>query len=207
MVAATVFVALSSATGSSQTSGGFVHATPADFGAGAFPGPGLPARMPPAGSVAHSAGPDPGDIWLQVPIPRETVMASPPGSRAWPGIVNLESWFWGEPLPDAQATFVLDNYAVAVVAHPIAYAWSFGDGSTAVGPTAGAPQDPARASFRRRGDYGVALFVVWEGRARTTALEGHLSFDQDLGTVTIRERIVYHEAEIRAVLRSRTAGR
>ena len=54
-------------------------------------------------------------------------------------------------------------------------------------------------------NYGVRLFVVWEGRA-------HISFhgldlaDEDLGTVTLPEGSPYHVAEIRALLRT-TPGR
>ena len=80
------------------------------------------------------------------------VHASPPGTRAWPGIVNLESRFWSTTLPDARAAVALDGYVVSVVAHPIAYAWSFGDGTVSVGASPGGPDGPARVTFRRRGD-------------------------------------------------------
>jgi hypothetical protein len=162
----------------------------------ALPGAPLPPSPPTAAA-----------IWQQTPLPREAISANPPGSRAWPGIVHLESWFWGAALPDAQAAVSLDGYAVSVVAHPIAYAWSFGDGTTLVAAGPGTPADPARATYRRRGDYPVALYVVWAGRAHVTAPGWGLDLGvQDLGTVTIPERIGYHEAEIRAVLRTRTAG-
>jgi hypothetical protein len=94
------------------------------------------------------------------------VSASPPGTHAWPGIVNLESWFWGTRLPDAPMAVVLDDY------------------------------------------YRVTLYVVWSGRAHVTGPTGNPDFgDVDLGTVTIPEAIPYHVAEIRSVLRSRTASR
>jgi hypothetical protein len=150
--------------------------------------------------------PSAAEIWQETPLPRATVHADPPGTRAWPGIVNLESRFWGVALPDARATVALRGYVVTVVAHPAAYAWSFGDGTTSVGAGPGAPGTPARAGYRRRGDYPVVLYVVWAGLAHTSAPAWGLDFgDQYLGTVTLPERIVYHEAEIRALLRSQTA--
>jgi hypothetical protein len=146
-------------------------------------------------------------VWQQTPLPRESVSANPPGTRAWPGIVNLESWFWGAPMPDAQASVTLEGYTVSVVAHAVAYAWSFGDGTSSVRPDPGTRASPARAGYRRRGDYDVTLYVVWAGRAHVSQPAWGLDLgDQDLGTVTIPERVVYHEAEIRAVLRTRTAG-
>jgi hypothetical protein len=146
------------------------------------------------------------EIWQQTPLPRATVHADPPGTGAWPGIVHLESRFWGTPLPDARATVDLRGYSVTVVAHPVAYAWSFGDGTTSVGSGPGTPGTPARTEYRRRGDYAVTLYVVWAGLAHTTAPAWGLDFGlQSLGTVTLPETVAYHEAEIRALLRSRTA--
>jgi hypothetical protein len=152
------------------------------------------------------APPSAAEIWQQTPLPRAIVHANPPGTRAWPGIVHLESRFWGAPLPDARATVDLRGYIVTVVAHPVAYAWSFGDGTTAVSGGPGGPETPARAEFRRRGDYDVVLYVVWAGLAHTSAPAWGFDFgDQYLGTVTLPEAVVYHEAEIRALLRSQTA--
>jgi hypothetical protein len=146
------------------------------------------------------------EIWEQTPLPRASLHASPPGTRAWPGIVNLESRFWTTALPDAHAEVSLDGYDVSVVARPAAYAWSFGDGSTAVASGPATPDAPARATFRRRGDYHLVLYVTWAGLAHTTAPVFGLDFGfQDLGTVTLAEPVVYHEAEIRALLRSRSA--
>ena len=65
-------------------------ATPRDGGPGVFVVPrcALPGcRLPPEPPTAA-------EIWQQTPLPRATVHASPPGTRAWPGIVNLESRFW-----------------------------------------------------------------------------------------------------------------
>jgi hypothetical protein len=158
------------------------------------------------GEPLPPAPPTAADIWQQTPLPRAELHASPPGTHAWPGIVNLETHFWSAPLADARARVTLDGYVVDVAAHPIAYAWAFGDGTVAVmaGPaSAGAP---ARATYRRRGDYEVGLYVVWAGIAHVTEPGWGLDFGtQYLGTVTLPESIPYHAAEIRALLRSRTA--
>jgi hypothetical protein len=176
-------------------------ATPRDGGPGvlvvprcSLPGVPLPAEPPTAA-----------EIWQQTPLPRATVHASPPGTRAWPGIVNLESRFWSQPLADARAIVELDGYVVDVAAQPVAYAWELGDGTTSVSSGPGAPDAPTRATFRRRGDHGVVLYVTWAGLAHVTAPALGLDFGlQYLGTVTLPEAIVYHQAEIRALLRSRT---
>lgn len=149
--------------------------------------------------------PSPAEIWQQVPLPRTHVHASPPGTLGWPGITRLATFFWGNAVPDATASVSLRGFDVTVVAHPIAYAWSFGEGTTLVGSDPASAGAPVPVTFLRRGNYTVQLFVVWEGRA-------HISFDgldladQDLGTVTLSEGLPYHVAEIRAVLRT-TPGR
>ena len=142
----------------------------------------------------------------RLPLPSKmTKLASPPVTVGWPGITRLTSWFWGDRVGETTAHVMLRGFDVAVVARPIAYAWSFADGSTAVSGDPGSPATPVRATFVRPGNYDMRLYVVWEGRA-------HLSFagldiaDQDLGTVTLPERAPYHVAEIRALLRT-TPGR
>ena len=145
-------------------------------------------------------------IWEQTPLPRAVVHASPPGTAAWPGIVNLETRFWGTALPDAQADVVLDGYSIDVAAKPVAYAWSFGDGTTSVAANPGSADAPSRVTYRRRGDRTVVLYVTWAGLAHITAPALGLDLGlEDLGTVTLPEPVVYREAEIRALLRSRTA--
>jgi hypothetical protein len=164
-------------------------------------------RCTPPGAALPPAPPDAAAIWQQTPLPRARINASPPGTRDWPGIVNLESRFWGDPLPDARASVVLDGYAVDVLAHPVAYGWALDDGTTSVGSTPGGPTDPLRATFRRRGDHVLSLYVTWAGVAHTTAPSLGLDFGlQDLGTVTIPVSSTHHVAEIRALLRSRTAS-
>jgi hypothetical protein len=186
------------------SAGAFVvdTATPAGGGPGTFFVP----RCAAPGDPLPAALPDAARIWEQTPLPRARVHASPPGTRDWPAIVNLESRFWGEALPDARATVTLDGYVVDVAAHPIAYAWVLDDGTTAVGPSPGSADAPVRRTFRRRGDYEVTLYVTWAGIAGITAPALGLDFGvQNLGTVTLPVTATHHVAEIRALLRSRTA--
>jgi hypothetical protein len=118
--------------------------------------------------------------------------------------VNLESHFWGDPLPDARASVDLDGYVVDVAAHPVAYGWRFTDGTTSVGSSPRSAADPLRATFRRRGDPTVTLYVTWSGLAHVTAPAFGLDFGmQYLGTVTLPVSQTHHVAEIRALLRSR----
>ena len=102
-------------------------------------------------------------------MPRTVVHASPPGTTSWPGITRLATHFWGNAVLEAHAHVVLRGFDVAVVAHPVAYAWDFGEGTTLVRADPGNEDAPVPVTFVRRGDYGVHLYVVWEGRA-------HLSF-------------------------------
>jgi len=153
------------------------------------------------GEPLFSDPPSAAEIWQQTPLPRTRVHASPPGTSVWPGITRLTSYFWGERVGDTTARVSLDGFDVAVVARPIAYAWWFGDGTALVAADPGSSASPVLATFARRGDYDVRLYVVWAGRA-------HISFaglpiaDEDLGTVTLPERTPYHVAELRAVLRT-----
>jgi hypothetical protein len=178
-------------------------ATPRDGGPGVF----LVPRCARPGEPLPPAPPDAAAIWQQTPLPRASIHSSPPGTREWPGIVNLESRLWGDPLPDARATVTLDGYVVDVAAHPVAYGWAFDDGTTSVGSSPGDASAPLRATFRRRGDHVVALYVTWAGLAHVTAPGFGLDFGmQYLGTVTLPVTTSHHVAEIRALLRSRTAS-
>jgi hypothetical protein len=160
-----------------------------------------------SGEPLPATPPDAASIWEQTPLPRAHIHASPPGTSAWPGIVNLESRFWGDPLPDARARVTLHGYAVDVAAHPVAYGWAFDDGTTSVGPSPGTPGAPLRATFRRRGDHGLALYVTWAGLAHIAAPALGLDFGlQYLGTVTLPVAQTHRVAEIRALLRSRSAS-
>jgi hypothetical protein len=155
------------------------------------------------GEPLPPAPPDAATIWQQTPLPRAHIHASPPGTADWPGIVNLESHFWGDPLPDARATVTLDGYVVDVAAHPVAYGWAFGDGTTSVGSSPGSDGAPLRATFRGRGDPSIGLYVTWAGLAHVSAPAFGLDFGmQYLGTVTLPVGQVHHVAEIRALLRS-----
>jgi hypothetical protein len=95
-----------------------------------------------------------------------------------------------------------------VTARPIAYAWTFGNGETSVHGAADEQASPARVTFRRRSAYRVTLHVAWAGVAHVTAPAFGLDLGvQDLGTVTLGESMTHHVAEIRALLRSRSAVR
>jgi hypothetical protein len=154
------------------------------------------------GEPAFAGPPSAAEIWQQTPLPRAVVDARPPGTLAWPGITRLGSDFTSGALAPTTASVALRGYQVDVTATPIAYAWSFGEGTDVVTPDAGPTQ---RVAYLRRGDFTVTRYVVWEGRARTTAFGGDFG-EQYLGTVAIPERIPYHVGEIRALLRT-TPGR
>jgi hypothetical protein len=149
------------------------------------------------------APPSAAEIWQQTPLPRAVVEANPPGTLAWPGITRLGSDFCSAGLAPTTAAVSLRGYDVVATAVPIAYAWSFGDGVNVVSPDPGGTQ---RVAYLRRGSRTVTRFVVWEGQAEVRAFGGLIA-RVDLGTVTIPERVPYHVAEIRAVLRTNPAPR
>jgi hypothetical protein len=153
------------------------------------------------GDSLLGAPPSPAEVWQETPLPRPTVRASPPGTAAWPGITRLATYLWVDAVTDATAEVSLRGFDVSVSARPIAYAWSFGDGTTAVESDLGSATAPLRVTFLRRGDYLIDLYVVWEGRARIS-FAGFVVADVDLGTVTLPERVGYHVAEVRALLHS-----
>ena len=158
------------------------------------PTPGAPVPWEP---------PTAAEIWEQTPLPRREIGASPPGTRAWPGITRLATFFWSDPRPPTTAAVSLRGFDVTVTARPIAYAWTFGDGSTQL---AGDPPS-AIVHYIRRTTYDVTLYVVWEARARLVYAPWGIDLgDIDLGTVTLPETRPYHVAEVRAVLRT-TPGR
>ena len=159
-------------------------------------GPGVPPLPEP---------PSPAEVWEQTPLPRTRVHASPPGTAGWPGITRLTTLFWGNAVPETVASVSLRGFDVDVDARPVAYAWVFDNGATSVADHPGSIFLPLAVTYHRRGDYGVALYVVWEGRA-TMSFAGLPLPEQDLGTVTLPEAAPYHVAEIRAVLRT-TPGR
>ena len=159
---------------------------------------------PTPGSAPPWEAPTAAEIWEQTPLPRRAIGASPPGTREFPGIARLATFFWSDARPPTTASVSLRGFDVNVVARPVAYAWSFGDGSTQV---VGDPPS-AIVPYSRKGDFVVTLYVVWEARAHLTYAPWGVSLgDIDLGTVTLPERLPYHVAEIRAVLRTTPSGR
>ncbi len=150
------------------------------------------------GTPVLGAPPSAAEIWQETPLPRAVVDASPPGTADWPGITRLGTDFWSGALPTTSAAVVLRGYAVDAVAVPVAYAWSFGDGTDVLDPRAGSR---TRIAYLRRGAYTVTRWVVWEGVARLSAFGLDLG-TVDLGTVTIPERVPYRVGEVRALLRT-----
>ena len=156
-----------------------------------------------AGSPPIPVPPSAAEIWQQTPLPRAAIDARPPGTAAWPGITRMGTDFRSPAVAPATAAVSLRGYDVVATAVPVAYAWSFGDGTTLAAPDAnGVP----RVAYLRRGDYTVTRFVVWQGTAEVRAYGGLIA-RLDLGTVTIPERAPYHVAEIRAVLRTNPSSR
>lgn len=149
-------------------------------------------------AVAPPIAPTAAEVWEQTPLPRAIVRASPPGTRDWPGITRLGTDFSSHALRPATAAVTLHGYDVDVTAVPIAYAWSFGDGTTLIAED---PDATARVAYLRRGEFRVTRYVVWHGTARLMLFGRDLG-EYDLGTVTIPEGIPYRVSEIRAVLRT-----
>jgi hypothetical protein len=159
---------------------------------------------PSPGSAPPWAAPSAAEIWEQTPLPRQGIGASPPGTVDWPGITRLTTLFWSGARPETTAAVSLRGFSVTVTARPVAYAWSFGNGTTQI---AGDPPS-ATVAYTRRGDYDVALYVVWEARAHLAYEAWSLDLGEiDLGTVTLPEHRSYHVAEIRSVLRTTPRGR
>jgi hypothetical protein len=157
----------------------------------------LPGDPPPP------SPPTAAEIWQQTLLPRARIHANPPGTRAWPGVVHLQSRFWSEALPEAVASVALPGFAVDVRAVAVAYAWVPGDGSSTVRAGPGGPTDYVGTDFLKRGDYPVTLYVVWAGVAHLWMPDRGLDLGaQWLGTVTLPEQVVHHVAEVRALLHS-----
>jgi hypothetical protein len=155
-----------------------------------------------SGDAPLSGPPSPVDAWEEMVLPRSSVHASPPGTKAWPGIVRLTSHFWPEPVAPVQVTVSVHGYEMTVTARPTAYAWDFGNGATQVDAAPATPGAPDLTNYRTRRDYGVVLYVVWEAIAHTSMPAWGMDFgDQYLGTVTIPEHASYRVGEIRPRLR------
>ena len=159
---------------------------------------------PTPGSAPPWDAPSAAEVWEQTPLPRRGIDASPPGTIDWPGITRLPTFLWSDARPETTAAVSLRGFSVTVTARPLAYAWSFGNGTTGV---AGDPPS-AIVPYTRRGDYDVTLYVVWEARARLAYEAWGVDLGEiDLGTATLPEHRSYHVAEIRAVLRTTPRGR
>ena len=120
-------------------------------------------------------------------MPRTEVHASPPGTLAWPGITRLATFFWGNAVPDTVRERVAARLRRRRRRPPDCLRVGLRGGnarSSRADP--GNASAPVRVTFVRRGDYGVQLYVVWEGRAHIS-FHGLALADEDLGTVTLPE--------------------
>jgi hypothetical protein len=145
--------------------------------------------------------PSPAEVWEQTPLPRPVAHASPPGTTKWPGITGLETFVWGEAPAPVSASVDLRGFHVTVTAWPVAYGWSFGNGTALVAGSPGSAAAPTRVLYERRGDYAVTFFVVWRGTYSATSDWGIGVEGRDLGTVTLPGALPYHVAEVRSLLR------
>jgi hypothetical protein len=126
-----------------------------------------------------------------------------------PGLTGLETLLWIDPPPppEVSVTVAIRGYTVTTRAHPVRYRWDMrqpGDTEstrnpdpsfTTTGPgTRDAPA--ARYRWETKGDYHIALAVVWEGSYTFSGFG--VSRTEPLGPVTGEATVVpYHVIEIR----------
>lgn len=160
------------------------------------PTPAAPVPPPPP-------PPSPQQVVEQVAFPQPALALDPAGI----GVAQLPTWFWlrndGAGDVFTVGPVGVGGYTVLLTARPVAYYWSFGDGSTAVSRTAGGPGSAASASvvhtYRRKGVYTVGVSVAWAG---SYTFAGHgLRQTASLGPVRQGEAYrSYTVQEIRSVL-------
>ena len=162
------------------------------------------------GAALPADPPTAAEIWEQTPLPRAD------GARVAAGHPRLardreprDPVLERARSPDARADRACSTAtSVDVVAHPVAYAWSFGDGTTCGGVrTRGAPTRPSRVDVPspRRLRRGA---LRRSGQGSRTSPRPALGLDFGCSTSApspCPSRSPYHVAEIRALLRSRTA--
>ena len=122
----------------------------------------------PSGQTASTSPPPPppppptaGDVWAEVPLPAPVLAINPAAA----GITQLASWFWvtgaGRPVTVAVN---IDAYTVTATASPVAYQWTFGDGSSAASTSPGAEGEPSVThTYVEKGTYSVSLAVEYAG--------------------------------------------
>ncbi len=142
-------------------------------------------------------------MFEQVPFPQPSVRTDP-GTI---GVVQLPTWFWvGDSATSSGLTvgpLGVGGYSVVLHVHPVAYYWSFGDGTDAVSYTGGSGGGAASASvvhtYHQQGTYEVGLGIAWEGSYTFTGY----GVDQTVPLGPVRQPAVvrsYRVQEVRSVL-------
>jgi hypothetical protein len=91
------------------------------------------------------------------------------------GLTGLDSYFWLVREPRAvSATAAAPGISVTAEAHPVQYAWRFGDGGKQTTAHPGRRWTRRRAGniahmYETRGRYTVEVDVIWEARWRIGA--------------------------------------
>lgn len=105
--------------------------------------------------------PTPAEVWAQVALPSPEFDINP----STVGITQLASWFWvtGGRAP-VTVTANINGYSVTTTATPVAYEWSFGDGSTGTSTAAGSESYPAVThTYHYKGTFIVGLSIEYSG--------------------------------------------
>ena len=153
------------------------------------------AQPPPA--------PTPAAVWASVPLPEAQISFDP----ATYGVTQLQTWFWlANDLEKVDVTVAVPGgvggYSVTATVHPVAYDWTFGDGTGEVSFTGGpgaAAGAAATHTYTEPGTYSVGVAVQWAG-SYTFAGYG---VDQTvpLGPVSQAETVrAYQVQQIRSLL-------
>jgi hypothetical protein len=159
------------------------------------PGPGQVPGEQQAAGAAPPPPPGPQQVWKEVPLPQPAFSINPTQ-----GLTGLATWLWTtDPGPVGLSLPPINGYALSANAHPVAYRWVMGDGTTEVGTSAGSEASPSATHvYQTKGDYSIVLQVVWAGTA-TATLPGGAPQTIDLGTTTRQGQQPYHVIEVRSV--------
>jgi len=160
-----------------------------------------PATGGDGGSATPTAPPlppSPAEAVAETPLPRPTFDWNPNGL----GLTGLASWFWvGNISGPVTAVSSVRGYTVVTTAHPVAYHWYFGDGSSAEANSPGSALDPSVTHiYQAKGVYTLELIVAWQGEY-TFSGDGVPLQTVQLGTVDGPTATTpYAVQEIRSVL-------
>ncbi len=116
-----------------------------------LPKPGVPPPPPPT----------PAEVWAQAPLSSPAFGVSP----STVGITQLPSWFWVTAGSGAvTVTAEINGYSVTTTAIPVAYEWSFGDGSSGTSLAPGGESSPSVThTYTYKGTYIVTLSIDYSG--------------------------------------------